>query len=94
MATLKELTNSIPQTWIDRETTRNLAARIACTQLKRMERLANEDRCFDKCTTRRPSKRRVENTVSSETMGTIGTMTARVRTGNYTGVVCKSRKRF
>lgn len=94
MANLKDLCNSIPQSWIDRQTTRNLAARIAQTQAKRMERLANEDRCFDKCTTRRPSKRRVKNTAFSEAMGTIGTITARVRTGAYTGVVCKSRKCF
>ena len=40
------------------------------------------------------STKRVKNRASSEAMGTIGTITARVRTGNYTGVVCKSRKRF
>lgn len=62
--------------------------------LRRMALLEQERDVYDRCKTSRPMKRRVKNTASSEAAGTIGTMTRRVRTGLYTGVVCKSKKNF
>lgn len=94
MATLKELCKVVPDSVLIEAAEFELTRRKNCAYLKRMARLEREHDVHAYCVTRRPSKRRVKNTASSEAMGTMGTMTCRIRTGNYTGVVCKSKKKF
>lgn len=94
MATLKELCNNVPTVILMEAATYEVTRRKNCAYLKRMGRLEGEQRVYTRCTTHRPQKGRVKNTASSEAAGTLGTMTCRIRTGNYTGVMCKSRKKY
>lgn len=94
MATLKELCKVVPMQLAIEAAEFEVKRRKNAAYLDRMARLERERDVHAYCVTRRPMKRRVKNTASSEAAGTIGTITRRVRTGNYTGVVCKSRKNF
>lgn len=94
MATLRDLCSNVP-TQIDAAAIHyEVVRRKNISFLKRMGALASEEKVFSHCQQRRPNKGKVKNRASSEEMGTIGTMTCRIRTGNYTGVVCKSKRKF
>lgn len=94
MATLKELLVKVPNSILMEAAEFELTKRKNAAYLKRMQRLELEKALFERTKTMRPQRRRVKNTASSEAMGTIPTITHRVRTGKYTGVVCKSKSKY
>lgn len=94
MATLKELCKVVPMRLAIEAAEFEVRRRKNAAYLKRMQRLELEKALFERTKTMRPQHRRVKNTASSEAMGTIPTITHRVRTGKYTGVVCKSKDKY
>lgn len=101
MANISELCKNIPSELVEREDSlkmeaamKELMRRKNLCYLNRIASLKSEEDVFFHCQQRRPSKRKVQNKASNEEMGTIGRITRRVRTGNYTGVVCKSRNMY
>lgn len=93
MAKLTELCSNIPDTLMREQVMRELIRRKARSYTRRVDGLKHEAHVFSKCAQRRPVKGKVKNTASSEEAGTIGKIVVGIRTGKYSVVVCKSRKR-
>lgn len=73
---------------------RELNRRKALSYVQRMGALAQEERVFDRCVQKRPSKGKYKNSFSREEAGTIGNMVVGIRTSWNSVVVCKTRKQY
>ena len=92
MATLKELCSNIP-TQISRQAAEyEVLRRQVASYRRRVDALRTEENVFGKCRQSRPEKGKYKNRYSAEEAGTQGAITAGIRVGKYTVVVCKSQK--
>lgn len=91
---MKDLCSNIPASILLDQAIREVNRRQAVTYAKRMDRLGREERVFERCAQRRPSKGKFKNRASAEEAGTIGTMVVGVRIGKHRVVVCKTKKKY
>lgn len=100
MATLKELLKVLPDTqelaipkkMLLDQAIREANKRKALSYAQRMHSLDQEERVFDTCLQRRPSKGKYKNRFSREEAGWTGTKIMGIRTSKNSVVVCQVRK--